>query len=218
MVIPAASNGATLDRRPPLSTGRVLRVTASVVLRVALAIERLVPIRLPTQPTPPMRRPIKGGRKEPAACIDAPAHSLRAMQAISDGLRDASAAMAEAARGHRTTTGSSKPPGPIVTAIATPTLVGRRTVLHRRDASAQALAYVYCGAAAKLLLTRDEARRIAANIYHPPARDDSSAPGPRCAADIEGPVTVGSNQALVSGSLQSFLDTSDKVALIKWLV
>jgi hypothetical protein len=25
---------------------------------------RLVPIRLPTQPTPPMRRPIKGGRKE----------------------------------------------------------------------------------------------------------------------------------------------------------
>ena len=34
---------------------------------------RLVPIRLPTQPTPPMRRPIKGGRKEPAACIDAPA-------------------------------------------------------------------------------------------------------------------------------------------------
>jgi hypothetical protein len=58
---------------------------------------RLVPIRLPTQPTPPMRRPIKGGRKEPAACIDAPADSLRAMQAISEGLRNASAAMAEAA-------------------------------------------------------------------------------------------------------------------------
>ena len=38
-------------------------------------------------------------------------------------------------------------------------------------------------------------------------------------ADIEGaPITVGSNQALVSGSLQSFLDTSDKVVLIKWLV
>jgi hypothetical protein len=32
-----------------------------------------------------------------------------------------------------------------------------------RDANGQALAYVYCGAAAKLL-TRDEARRIAANI------------------------------------------------------
>jgi hypothetical protein len=32
-----------------------------------------------------------------------------------------------------------------------------------RDANGRALAYVYCGAAAKLL-TRDEARRIAANI------------------------------------------------------
>ena len=32
------------------------------------------------------------------------------------------------------------------------------------------------------------------------------------------PITVGSNQALVSGSLQSFVDTSDKVVLIKWLV
>ena len=32
------------------------------------------------------------------------------------------------------------------------------------------------------------------------------------------PITVGSNQALVSGSLQSFLDTSDKVVLIEWLV
>ena len=48
--------------------------------------------------------------------------------------------------------------------------------------------------------------------------DDSSAPGPRCAADIEGPITVGSDQALVSGSLQSFLDTSDKVVLTEWLV
>ena len=36
--------------------------------------------------TPPMRRPIKGwGGEEPAACIDAPADSLRAMQAISRG-------------------------------------------------------------------------------------------------------------------------------------
>jgi hypothetical protein len=32
------------------------------------------------------------------------------------------------------------------------------------------------------------------------------------------PITVGSNQALVSGSLQSFLDTSDKVVLTEWLV
>ena len=46
--------------------------------------------------------------------------------------------------------------------------------------------------------------------------DDSSAPGPRCAADIE--VTVGWDQALVSGSLQSFLDTADKVVLTEWLV
>jgi hypothetical protein len=36
-------------------------------------------------------------------------------------------------------------------------------VLHIRDANGRALAYVYCGAAAKLL-TCDEARRIAANI------------------------------------------------------
>jgi hypothetical protein len=38
---------------------------------------RLVPIRLPTQPTPPMRRPIKGGRKEPAACIERCPHPAR---------------------------------------------------------------------------------------------------------------------------------------------
>jgi hypothetical protein len=37
-------------------------------------------------------------------------------------------------------------------------------------------------------------------------------------ADIEGPITVGSDQALVSGSLQSFLDTSDKVVRTEWLV
>jgi hypothetical protein len=37
-------------------------------------------------------------------------------------------------------------------------------------------------------------------------------------ADIEGPITVGSDQALVSGSLQSFLDTSDKVVRNEWLV
>ena len=100
-------NGTTPPATPPGGD----RLTASIQkacqvvpirARVALAIEEkgVVPIRLPPQPTPPMRRPINGGRKEPAACIDAPADSLRAMQAISDGLR--SSAMAEAARGHRT--------------------------------------------------------------------------------------------------------------------
>ena len=37
-------------------------------------------------------------------------------------------------------------------------------------------------------------------------------------ADIEAPISVGSDQALVSGSLQSFLDTSDKVVRTEWLV
>ena len=35
---------------------------------------------------------------------------------------------------------------------------------------------------------------------------------------LKGSITVGSNQALVSGRLQSFLDTSDKVVLTEWLV
>ena len=48
------------------------------------------------------------------------------------------------------------------------------------------------------------------------ASAESSAIDP--GADIEGPITVGSDQALVSGSLQSFLDTSDKVVLTEWHV
>ena len=35
---------------------------------------------------------------------------------------------------------------------------------------------------------------------------------------LKGPISVGSDQALVSGSLQSSLDTSDKVVLTEWLV
>ena len=35
---------------------------------------------------------------------------------------------------------------------------------------------------------------------------------------LKGSITVGSDQVLVSGSLQSFLDTSDKVVLTEWLV
>jgi hypothetical protein len=49
-----------------------------------------------------------------------------------------------------------------------------------------------------------------------PPRPKATPIGP--GADIKGPITVGSDQALVSRSLQNFLDTSDKVVRTEWLV
>ena len=109
----AGANRSTPNARPPRrSRGPLLR---------ALAIEEraLGPIlpahRLPTQPTPPMRRPIKGwggragclhrrtGGAEPYmlaqdACIDLRSKAYR-VPPVAAGLRDASVAMAESARG-----------------------------------------------------------------------------------------------------------------------
>ena len=104
-----------------ISACRAAKSDSTTLPRVApLAIERrLVPIipahRLPTQPTPPMRRPIKGwggrasclhrrtGGAEPYmlaqdACIDLRSKAYR-VPPVAAGLRDASAAMAESARG-----------------------------------------------------------------------------------------------------------------------